>query len=102
MAMIYDWKKCVCKKTHTSGEHTFEENSIYKYKENGPSWTRITGSYIAGSFTIYRDTVGVSYLTDNGDSTIERGYTYLPGDFNKHFADLAELRDKQIEEILTD
>ena len=30
----YDWKKCVCRKTHTSGTHGFIENQIYRYKEN--------------------------------------------------------------------
>lgn len=35
MAMVYTWKKCVCKKTHTSGDDKFEKNSIYKYKQNG-------------------------------------------------------------------
>jgi hypothetical protein len=101
MAMVYTWKKCVCKKTHTSGEDVFEENGVFKYKQNGPFWHPRTGRYEAGSFTIYRDTIDGSY--GFGESTVlERGYTYLEGDFNKHFADLAEIRDKRLEEILND
>ncbi len=99
--MIYEWRKCVCKKTHTSGEDIFEENSIYKYKQTPPFWAPGTGRYIGGSFTIYRDTIDSSY--GFGESNVlERGYTYLEHDFNKHFTDLAELRDKQLEEILND
>ena len=77
METFYVWKKCVCKKTHTSGDDIFEENSVYKYKEN--YWT----------FSVYRD-------------TITRDYKYLEGDFNKYFVDLAKLLDKQLEEILKD
>ena len=71
-------------------------------KQNGHFWHPRTGHYEAGSFTIYRDTIDGSYGFGIESSTMERGYTYLEHDFNKHFADLAEIRDKRLEEILND
>lgn len=78
------YRLCTCKKTHKSGVDIYNENQIFYYKDNDKC------------FVVKRLTID-PLLVWNG-----REYTYLPGDFHRHFVDTIEQRNKKIDEILSD
>ena len=76
------YRLCTCKKTHKTGIDIYKENEKFFYKE------------FRLYFSVKRITLDENW---NGND-----YTYLPGDFNKHFVDTIEQRNQKIDEILKD
>lgn len=106
----YDWKKCVCRKTHISGSHDFIENQIYRYKVNSYikrtyiDHVRIDGSNkttVVTSEDVQIESYSIYYeeTFDKDGYVYYRCYTYLPNDFTKNFADVANLRETRINEL---
>lgn len=98
----YSWRKCICKLTHLTGGTEFLVNKDYMY---------YTTVRLSSSNTIYHhigeEIIAYSLLrTTTTDLELDyiyySCYTYLPMDFNKHFADKAELREAKINEIFND
>lgn len=82
-------KKCKCIKTHISGKKEILENDTYAYSLND----NYKGVY--NNKELVRPPITYSVLSSNYDN-----YTYLANDFEQHFCDIAELREKRINEIL--
>ena len=105
----YDWKKCVCRKTHISGTHDFIENQIYRYKENMSyvmSYTDTVRDFDRKTTVVTSKEVRIESFSIYYEETFDhegyvyyRCYTYLPNDFAKHFADVAKLREDKINEL---